>query len=165
MADISNTLDGNRSHGLRRRELQLNRVQILESFLAGRLDKPASKAPRIVPWKEQSLRLWPEAQRFFPWKDVFYELAAETLADDAILSRLHNGRWSTLPPNVGRVIFSRLTQALSAIQVNEISKERPGIMMPQGIGDELLAPVLLVYWCYEMDLPLPESKGAASGRA
>ncbi|GAA0196568.1 hypothetical protein QOZ96_001816 [Brevundimonas nasdae] len=143
----------------------MDKFELLSTFCESAISRPEESRPVIIPWSDQSRLLWPEAQYFAPWRDVAYASASERAADNAIQDRVRLRRWKRVSPEIGRVLGSRLTQALAVIQVNEMAGERAGTPFPSGLDDKALTSVLLIYWCYAMELPLAESGGATAGRA
>jgi hypothetical protein len=143
----------------------LDKFELLESFCASQLEDIQASAAVTTNWKEQSQLLWPEAQRFAGWQDVAYDASDEALADQAIANRARDGGWPRLSPSTGRIIASRLTQALAIIQVNELASDRPGIPLPSGLSVSAQTSALLIYWCYAMELPLAETGGTTVGLA
>ena len=143
----------------------MDKFELLSTFCESAISRPEECGPVVIPWGDQSRLLWPEAQYFAPWRDVAYAPASEPAADEAIQDRVRLKRWKRVSPEAGRVLSSRLTQALSVIQVNEMAGERAGTTFPSGLDDKALTEALLIYWCYAMDLPLAESGGAPASRA
>jgi len=143
----------------------LDKFELLETFCAGAIARPAESVPMVISWDDQSRALWPEAQYFAPWRDVAYAPSSENLADAAIVDRIRLGRWNRVSPETGRVLGSRLTQALAVIQMNATMSNRSGTTMPSGLNAKALASALLIYWCYAIELPLAETGGSAAGRA
>ena len=143
----------------------MDKFELLRTFCESAISRSEQSRPVVISWSDQSRLLWPEAQYFAPWHDVAYAPASEPAADAAIEDRVRLKRWKRVSPEAGRVLGSRLTQALSVIQVNEIAGEREGTTFPSGLDDKALTEALLIYWCYAMELPLAESGGAPAGRA
>ena len=143
----------------------MDKFELLSTFCESAISRPEERRLVVIPWGDQSRLLWPEAQYFAPWRDVAYAPASEPAADAAIQDRVRLKRWKRVSPEAGRVLGSRLTQALSVIQINEMAGERAGTPFPSGLDDKALTSVLLIYWCYAMELPLAESGGATAGRA
>lgn len=143
----------------------MDKFELLSTFCESAISRPEERRLVVIPWGDQSRLLWPEAQYFAPWRDVAYAPASEPAADAAIQDRVRLKRWKRVSPEEGRVLGSRLTQALSVIQINEMAGERAGTPFPSGLDDKALTAALLIYWCYAMDLPLAESGGAPAGRA
>ncbi len=143
----------------------MDKFELLSTFCATAISRPEESRPVVIPWGDQSRLLWPEARYFVPWRDVAYAPASEPAADAAIQDRVRLKRWKRVSPEVARVLGSRLTQALSVIQINEMAGERAGTPFPSGLDDKALTEALLIYWCYAMELPLAESGGAPAGRA
>ena len=143
----------------------MDKFELLSTFCESAISRPEESRPVIIPWGDQSRLLWPEAQYFAPWRDVTYVSASERAADNAIQDRVRLRRWKRVSPETGRVLGSRLTQALAVIQVNEMAGERAGTPFPSGLDDKTLTAALLIYWCYAMELPLAEWGGGPAGRA
>lgn len=143
----------------------MNKFDLLESFCADAIKNPQASTPIVISWEDQSRQLWSEAQYFAPWRDVAYDPAADTGADDAIIERTRLGRWKRVRPDIGRVLGSRLTQALTVIELNRLQSDRAGTIFPSGLNRRSLTSALLIYWCYAMELPFPEEGGSAAGQA
>lgn len=143
----------------------MDKFEFLEAFCASKIKRPEASVPIVISWDDQSRQLWSEAQYFAPWQDVSYEPSAEALADEAIVNRTRLGRWKRVSPAAGRVLGSRLAQALTVIRVNAMNSDRAGTTLPSGLGTRALTSALLIYWCYAMELPWAESGGSVAGRA
>ncbi|MGZ8363164.1 MAG: hypothetical protein ACXW3D_04830 [Caulobacteraceae bacterium] len=135
------------------------KIAMLEGFCAA---NGARQEPVLLGWKRQQELLWPLALELAVWRDARFDPASATRADASIAAVAIHGKWPQLEPVVGRMLCARLTQALTVLVANELEGATPGSHFPAGLQDSALTTLLLIYWCYEMELPLHELPGGGT---
>ena len=139
------------------------KLRLLEAVCAPHARPDA--AAMEVSWDRQAELLFPEARRFHGWSVAEFDSKHEPAADAATAVRARTGQWPVVAPAIGRVVSARLSQALTLIMANQAMRRGNGTRMPSGLPAEVLASALLVFWTYEMELPLPEAPTAPHGHA
>lgn len=108
-------------------------------------------------WKVMEV-LWELVDVFRPnyktFRSLPYDPAYEAAADQAIDAFLAHGKWGLVSLETLRVLLERHSQSIAVIATNEAAGNKV-LSVPLGMPDDALLGFFMIFFMYEMKLPLP----------